>query len=326
MKALITGGSGFTGGHLVKSLLNQNINVRILARPTSKIDNLKKPGIEIVIGDITDKDSVFKAVKGVDKVFHIAAAYREANLPDKAYWDVNYGGTKNIIEACLKYETSRLVHCSTIGVVSSVKNPPSDETTPYSPGDVYQKSKCEAEKEVLKYIKEKKLPASIIRPCAIYGPGDLRLLKMFKIAAKKRTFILGKGKTLFHMVYVDDLVNGFILASEKKEALGEVFIIGGEKYTTLDELFGLISNEFNVPSTKIHIPLLPVEILSTIIEYAYKPFKKEPPLYRRRVAFFKKDRAFDISKAKKILGYKPEFDLQKGIHTTAKWYIENGYI
>ncbi len=326
MKALVTGGSGFTGRNLTKNLLNQNINVRVLSRPTSKINNLKKIGTEIVIGDITDKDSVFKAVKGVDKIFHIAAAFREANLPDKGYWNVNYGGTKNIIEACLKYETSRLVHCSTIGVVSSIKNPPADETTPYNPGDVYQESKCMAEKEVLKYIKEKNLSASIIRPCAIYGPGDFRLLKMFRMIAKKRFFMLGSGNALYHMVYIDDLVNGFILASEKKEAVGEIFIIGGERYTTLNELSRLIAKEFNVPPPRIHLPFKPVEILSTAIERIYKPLKKEPPLYRRRIAFFKKNRAFDISKAKKILGYKPEFSLEKGIHATAKWYIENEYI
>lgn len=326
MKALVTGGSGFTGGHLVKKLLDWNINVRVLARPTSKIDNLKKLGAEIIIGDIIDKDSVFKAVKGMDKVFNIAAAYRESNLPDKAYWDVNFKGTRNIINACLKYEVSRFVYCSTIGVVSSVKNPPADETAPYSPGDVYQESKYAAEKEVLRYVRDKKLPASVVRPCAIYGPGDLRLLKMFRMIAHKKFYMIGSGNALYHMVYIKDLVSGFILASEKKEAIGEVFIIGGERYTTLNELFQIIADEFDVKLPKIHLPLIPVEILSAIIEYIYKPFGKKPPLYRRRIAFFKKNRAFDISKAIRVLGYKPEFDLKTGIHLTAKWYIDNGYI
>jgi len=326
MKVLVTGGTGFTGSHLVKKLISRDINVRVLVRPAGKIDTLKELGAEIVTGDIVDKDSVFKAVDGTDGVFHIAAAFREANLPDKAYWDINYGGTKNIIEACLKYKIPRLVHCSTIGVTSSVKNPPADETTPYSPGDVYQESKCKAEKEVLKYIREKNLPASIIRPCAIYGPGDFRLFKMFKMIAKKRFLMLGKGNALFHMVYIDDLVNSFISASEKRSAVGEIFIIGGEKYTTLNELTGLIAKEFDVPPPKIHLPYKPVEILSAAVEYVYKPFKKEPPLYRRRVAFFKKNRAFDISKAKELLGYSPEFSLERGIHATAKWYTDNGYI
>lgn len=326
MKALVTGGSGFTGENLVKSLLKNNIEVRVLARSTSKVDVIKKQGAEIIIGDITNRDSVFKAVKGTDKVFNIAAAYREVNLPAKAYWDVNFKGTKNIIDACLKYEVSRFVHCSTIGVVSSVKNPPANETAPYSPGDVYQESKCAAEKEVLRYVKDKKLPASVVRPCAIYGPGDLRLLKIFRMIAHKKFYMIGNGNVFYHMVYIKDLVSGFILASEKKGAIGEVFIIGGEQYTTLNKLSQIIACEFDVKLSNLHLPLLPVEILSAIIEYIYKPLRKKPPLYRRRVAFFKKNRAFDISKAKRILGYKPEFDLKTGIHLTAKWYIDNGYI
>ena len=205
---------------------------------------------------------------------------------------------------------------------------PGDEKAPYSPGDVYQESKCAAEKEVLRYIKEKNIPAAIVRPCAIYGPGDMRLLKMFRMVAKRKFFILGSGKALFHMVYIDDLVDGFILCSQKKEAIGKVFIIGGEEYTTLNKLASLIANEFKVAPPKLHIPFLPVEILSAIIEFLYKTLKlkKEPPLYRRRVAFFKKNRAFSISKAKKILDYKPKYDLEKGIHSTAQWYLEHGYI
>jgi nucleoside-diphosphate-sugar epimerase len=211
-------------------------------------------------------------------------------------------------------------------VVSSVKKPLTDEEAPYSPGDIYQESKCMAEKEVLKNARNGKIPASVIRPCAIYGPGDLRLLKMFKRIAEKRFYIIGSGKALYHMVYIDDLVSAFILAAKKKEALGEVFIIGGEKYTTLNGLFSIIAKEFKVELPKFHIPYKPIEILSAIMEYAYKPTGKEPPLFRRRVYFFKKNRAFDISKAKKYLGYKPKYSLEKGIHLTKEWYVDNGYI
>ena len=114
MKILVTGGTGFTGSHLVKKLINENFEVRVLARASSNIESLKESGVEIITGDISDKNTVRKAVKGTEKIFHIAAAYREANLPDKAYWDTNFKGTKNILDACLKYNINRLVHCSTI--------------------------------------------------------------------------------------------------------------------------------------------------------------------------------------------------------------------
>lgn len=328
MKTLVTGATGFTGSHLTKKLLIDGHDVSALVRKDSDSSFLQSLGVKLFYGDITDRQSVFNAVQGADWVFHIAAAYRQANLTDKEFWDVNFEGTKNILDTCVKNRVKRLIHCSTIGLVSSVKNPPADETTPVCPGDVYQESKCAAEFEVLKYVKEKKLPAVVIRPCAIYGPGDLRLLKMFKMISKKRFFFFGNGKVYFHMVYIDDLVDAFLLAAKKDGAVGEVFIIGSENFITLKELAEIIAAEFGVPPPKIHLPYKPFETLSALTEWLYKKLKikKAPPIYRRRVAFFKKSRAFSIDKAKRILGFKPKVDIKTGVHLTAQWYIENGYI
>ncbi len=328
MKVLVTGGTGFAGGHLVKKLSSLGHEVRVLARNTSIIDNKDMPEVELVRGDLTERDKVFAAVEGMDRVFHIGAAYRKANLTSKDFWDTNYQGTRNIIDACVEHKTKRLIHCSTIGLVSSVKIPPADETTEVCPGDAYQDSKCAAEFDVINISKEKGLAATVIRPCAIYGPGDWRLLKMFKMIAKKKFLFFGNGKAYFHMVYIDDLVDAFLLASEKDEAIGEVFIIGGEKYITLNKLAALIADEFNVPVPKLHLPYLPFETAAVIIEALYKflKIKKEPFIYKRRMAFFKKSRAFSIEKAKKLLGYEPKVDLKTGIHLTAKWYMDNGLI
>ena len=328
MKVLVTGGTGFAGGHLVKKLSSLGHEVRVLARKTSIIDNIGLPGVEIVSGDVTQRDRVFAAVKDMDRVFHIAAAYRKANLTQKDFWDTNYQGTRNIIDACVEHKTGRLIHCSTIGLVTSVKHPPADESTAVCPGDDYQKSKCAAEFDVINLSKEKGLAATVIRPCAIYGPGDWRLLKMFKMIAKKRFLFFGNGKAYFHMVYIDDLVDAFLLASEKDEAIGEVFIIGGEKYVTLNELAVFIADEFNVPAPKLHLPYLPFEAAASVIEALYKflKIKKEPFIYKRRMAFYKKSRAFSIEKAKNLLGYEPKVDLKTGIHLTAEWYVNNGFI
>jgi len=329
MKILVTGATGFTGGHLVRKLLEDSKNeLRIIARDEKKAKELKDLGVEVILGDISDKETVFRAVNGTDVVFHVAAAYREAKTDDSYYWDVNFKGTKYILDACLEYGVKRVVHTSTIGLVSSVKNPPSNEEEAYSPGDVYQNSKCEAEKEALRYAREKGLAVSVVRPAAIYGPGDLRMLKMFKMIAKKRWLFFGNGRAYLHMVYIDDLVDGFILCSQKEEAIGQVFIIGGEKYTSLNELSAMIAAEFGVKTPGIHLPYKPVELLAVCVEKIWKLFKikKQPPIYKRRVAFFKKSRAFSIEKAKKLLGYEPKIDLKSGIHKTAHWYIQNGFI
>jgi len=326
MKVLVTGGTGFAGSHLVDRLISDGFEVRVIARNPEKAEKLKEKGVQIVLGSITDKDVVKKAVKGVKQVYHLAANWRTAGVPDKVYWDVNVGGTKNLLEASLEENVKRFVHCSTMGVHGHVDEIPANENTRYNPGDIYQVTKLEGEKLALNFFKEKGLPVSVIRPCAIYGPGDMRLLKMFRAIARRRFVMLGSGKTLYHMVYVTDLAEGFRLAADKEEAIGEAFLIGGEEYVSLNNLEEVIANEVGVSSPKIHFPVWPVELLGTIVEKICIPLKIEPPIYRRRVLFFTKDRAFDVSKAKNILGYRPKVDLKTGIKKTVKWYKENNYL
>src|SRR5680860_189751 len=152
--------------------------------------------------------------------------------------------------------------------------------------------------------------------------------KMFKMIAEKRWIFFGNGRAYLHTVYIDDLVDGFILCSQKEEAIGQVFIIGGEKYISLNELSALIAAEFNVKTPKIHVPYKPIELLAVCVEKTWKllKIKSQPPIYKRRVAFFKKSRAFSIEKARTLLGYTPKVDLKTGIHLTSQWYIQNGYI
>lgn len=326
MKVLVTGGTGFAGNHLVNRLISDGFKVKVIARSSKKAEKLKERGVEIILGDITDKDVVKKAVNGVKKVYHLAANWRTAGVSDEVYWNVNVGGTRNLLEASIRENVERFVHCSTMGVHGHVDEIPSNENTRYNPGDIYQVTKLEGEKLALNFYKEKGLPVSVIRPCAIYGPRDMRLLKMFKAIAKKRFIMLGSGETLYHMVYVTDLAEGFRLAADKEEAIGEPFLIGGEEYVSLNKLAEMIAKEIGVSPPKIHFPVWPVELLGTIVEKICIPLKIEPPIYRRRVLFFTKDRAFDISKAKNILGYKPKVDLKTGIKNTVKWYKDNSYL
>ncbi len=328
MKVFVTGGSGFAGSHLVKRLITDGHEVTALARKTSNIKEIREAGAKIAFGDITDSQVISDSIKDMDWVFNIAAAYRQESIPDKQFWDVNFESVKTIIEACLKHDVKRIVHCSTIGVVTTVKDPPGSEASEICPGDTYQRSKCAAELEVIQAAKEKGLPASVIRPCAIYGPGDTRMLKFFRMIARKRFIFFGNGKAYLHTVFVENLVDGFILAATKEEAIGEVFIIGDEKYVSLNELAALVASEFGVPVPKIHLPYKPFELLAASVEFIYKrlKIKKEPPIYKRRMAFFKKSRAFSIDKASKLLGYRPKIDLETGIRLTAEWYKKNGYI
>ena len=160
----------------------------------------------------------------------------------------------------------------------------------------------------------------------MYGPGDRRMLKLFR-AIKKRYFtMIGNGDVLFQPAYINDVVNGFVLCLRNKQAIGEAFIIGGEEYLPLKKLVDLIAMELNVRRPTLKLPLSAVLCLASICERIFVPLGIEPPLHRRRVSFFQNNRAFRIEKAKKTLGYKPEVTLQQGIHKTIQWYADERWL
>ena len=327
MRILVTGATGFTGKNLVRHLCKLDKKVRVIVRDKSKFEDLTCTyNIDVVEGSIADPDIVNKAMKGIRKVFHVAAIFRTAGISDQVYWDTHVKGTELLMAAALKEGVEKFVHTSTVGVHGDVGHELANEESPYSPGDIYQVTKLEAEKKVHKFYKEKGLPLVVIRPTAIYGPGDLRLLKLFKIASHKISIVLGKGNIKYHMVYIDDLIQGYLLASEVKEAVGEAFIIGGDEIYSLNELLGTISETLKTSKRKIHLPVKPFQILGSIMEKIFIPLGISPPIYRRRVDFFTKSRSFDISKAKRILKYQPKFSIHDGIKSTADWYKENGYL
>lgn len=326
MKILVTGATGFTGSHLARRLVSRGHPVRCIVRSSSNYKILEKAGCEIVLGDIRDIASVEKAVSGVEIIFNIAAMFRTWGLPESVYYETHVLGPKNLLDAGLKNNIKRFIHCSTIGVHSSIKYPPGDENSPYNPSDVYQKTKLEGEQLVLKYYKEKKAPIVIIRPAGIYGPEDMRFVKLFKSIARKRFVMIGNGKTFWHPVYIEDLVTGFELAMTRPGIEGEAFILGGPEYLSLNELVKHIADALNVPCPKLHIPAKPIQIAGTLCELICKPFGIIPPLFRSRVDFFVKTRAFNISKAKQLLGYSPKYDIIQGIKLTAQWYKDNNLL
>lgn len=295
---------------------------------TEKTDYLQSLGVEIRFGDITNKKTVNEAVRNIEVVYHLAAAgFRKIAVPKEFYWNVNVSGTKNILDASVKENVERFVHCSTVGVLGHVSNPPADESYPYNPGDLYQETKCEGEKLALQYFHDKELPGVIVRPCGIYGPGDTRILRLFRAIYHGTFIMIGKGDVSYHLVYIDDLIEGFEICGQKKEALGEIYILGGDEVPSLKQLVSVIAKALDVPVPTKRFPLVwPVWLAGWVCEAVYKPFGAEPPVFRRRVDVFRKNRSFDISKAKNELGYNPNVNLETGIRTTANWYKKQGWL
>lgn len=321
-KVLVTGATGFTGGYLCDALVEKGYRVRALSLESQDYSPLEKMGIDVAVGDLTKKETLAPAVKDIDIVFHIAAIFREQDVPNQYFYDVNVDGTKNLLEASVEAGVKRFVHCSTVGVQGEIKNPPAAEDAPYNPGDVYQRSKVEGEKLALKFFEENDIEGVVFRPVGIYGPGDMRFLKIFKFVNSGKFRMIGDGEVLYHLTYVTDLAEGIILCGEKSEAVGEIFTLGGNEYVTLNEYVKLLAEVLGVPAPRSRIPVWPVWFAGLLCEMVCYPFRIQPPIFRRRVDFFIKDRAFDISKAKKLLGYNPKVDLKTGLKRTADWYRE----
>jgi len=326
VRVLVTGATGFTGGHLARTLAARGDTVRALVRDPRRGADLTAAGVELAPGDLTDRAALDRAARGVEVIYHIAAIYRQAGLPDAAYRAVNAAAVRSVIEAAANAGARRVVHCSTVGVHGDIEHPPANETAPLRPGDIYQVTKVEGEAIARAAAEDTGIEVTIARPTGIYGPGDRRLLKLFRGVARRRFVVLGDGKIYYHLTYVDDLVEGFRLCAEVTAAAGRTYILAGAEVTTLEELIARVAEAAQVPPPRLHLPVWPFWTAGAICEALCTPLGVEPPLYRRRVDFFTKSRAFDISRARTELGFAPKIGLNEGIRRTLAWYKQEGWL
>jgi len=326
MRVALTGASGYTGGHVLSALRARGDAVAALVRPASVTAQLRASGAELVEGDLADAGALARLVARADAVLHVAAVFRTAGHPDRHYRDVNVEGTRRLLEAAVAAGVRRFVHTSTVGIYGDVRRPPADETAPPAPSDVYQETKAEADALALSFQRERGLPVAVVRPGAIYGPGEQRLLKLFRAIARGRYAIVGSGRPFYHPVYVDDLVAGMLLALERPEAVGEGFILAGPRYVSQRELAEVIARATGGRVLPFRLPAAPLQWAGSLCEALCVPLGVEPPIHRRRVDFWTKSRAFSIDKARRLLGYAPRVDLEEGVARTVASYRELGWL
>ena len=323
MKVLVTGATGFLGSHLVDRLLAQGDEVHVLTRKTSNLRWLKDKPVIYHEGDVTGTfDNILKAVSGVDLVFHVAGIIQA--LHEDSYFKANAFGTKQILDACMQNKNiKRIVIVTSLAAHGPGRDMTTlaRETDPCYPVNPYGASKLEAEKIASEYMS--RLPITIIRPPAIYGPRDEQFLSLFKMVSSGIVFLPGMSKKIINASFVGDIVSGMILASQHPAAIGETFFIGDSQNYSWEEAAQVFAKVLKKNIIIIPLPSPLVYAAACVADLISHVTGKLLPLNWDNVTnFIQKNWMMDISKAQKILGYQPQMSLEKGIETTYQYLLE----
>ena len=322
MRAFVTGGSGFIGGHLIASLLGRGFKVRALVHRTPlRLD----AGVETIQGDICDWELLKDALAGTDILFHLASALGASTIGREEFRRINALGTESVLEAARSAGVGRAVHLSSAGVFGAVKKGETAfESTPPAPVTVYDRTKLEGEQAALRLAREG-LNVVTVRPGWAYGPGDRRTFKLIKAICRGRFLMAGRGNGLQTPVYIDDLVRGVLAALEKGKS-GEVYHLAGAEILTIREMVGGIAAACGTRVPRLYLPALPARLAALFLDALFSPLRREPPLGRSKLSFFLHSKPLSIDKARRDLGYAPEVPFKTGIENAVSWYRSQGWL
>lgn len=312
---LITGGSGFIGIHIARQLVSRGEAVRILDLAAPEGD-LPQGSWEFVRADVRDRDRVIEACRGVRRVFHIAALV-PISKAGRAFWDVNVGGTRNVLDGALRHGVRKILHMSSSAVLGVRRPSPLDETAPPDPIGLYARSKADGEALCLDY-RMKGLDISIVRPRTVIGPGRLGIFSILFdwIRAGKAIYIIGRGTNRIQFVEVSELADACIRMTERTP--NEIFHLGTDRFGTLrDDLGALIAHAGSTSRIRsipaaLAVPLLrglDASHLSPLADWHYYTYHKD---------FF-----FDVAKARTLLGWQPRLSNAEALAASYDWYTAN---
>ena len=323
MKTLVTGGTGFIGGHLVKALVGSGRDVRCLVRETSNTKPLEELGVDLVYGDILDKDSLKDALNGVNIVYHLAGEVFSKRSDD--FFKINVNGTRNLLEVCLHEKIQKFIYFSSIAAVGP--NPHRDiilnEESPCNPISPYGKSKHEAEEILLRYVKEYDLPGIIIRLPIVYGPGISPLSRvsvMLKMVLSGKVRMIGDGNNTICLCYIASLIQGVLMAEKKSKAKGDIYFFADPKPYTLNEIIQKIAQKEGMELSQRHIPIWLASKVVRMATVLGRVFNFSLPFHPNIVKEATHNWVNSISKAKEELGYSSKGELKDGFGVTIDWF------
>jgi len=320
--ALVTGINGFIGSNLAERLLNEGWKVRGLVRKTSDLKFLKGLDIEYYYGDITEPNTLDEPMKGVYQVFHVAALSSDWGHYEKFY-KINVEGTLNVAKAAHKASVERMVYISTVAMYGFGRLNVKESDEKLHTDFPYCQTKRLAEEKVMDFVKESGLRLTAVKPGNVYGVKDHTFIEKYLDALEsgKAGYVDG-GKRKTCPVYVENLVDGIMLASQKEEAIGETFFITDGMDITWKEFTDKLADEMNLKRPTSSFPFFLAYAVAFVMEFIYTALDtKEPPILTRyRIFNGGKDYTFSIEKARKILGYEPKIQFEEAIKRTVNWY------
>lgn len=314
MNILVTGATGFIGKNLVGRLLKERYDLTCLVRRTSNVDFLKTQNVALVTADITNAGEVNKIFSEIkpEIVFHCAAGVMEKD--ENVLYKANAEGTRNICRACLDNNIKKLIYVSSVAVISGNTQVPLGDDLPYKASNTYGRSKIEAERIAVEF-RDKGLRVSILRPCMVYGEDEPhaldRILQLIKARRIPILDVAGMDSKL-NLVYIDNVVQALMLAFKNDRAARGTFVIADPDIITLRKFLEILYDELNGD----HPPVVP--------GWLVRPLMIIPPIGRGIKRFFK-DRVYDITPARKILGYAPGISTEEALRKTVRyWKIKTG--
>jgi nucleoside-diphosphate-sugar epimerase len=329
MRIFLTGGSGFIGSRLAP-LATQNGHAVTVVSPINtpaekaRCDALTKAGIKLVIAPLEDSAVIARELQGQDAVIHLAAAQHEAEEPESYFYRVNVEGTRSLLELATKAGVRRFVHGSTIGVYGSAAAGSLDEQSPLAPDNPYGRTKAAAE-QVVEQL-DSPMEWAIVRISETYGPGDMRLLKLFRGIKKGRYLTVGNGENIHQLIYVDDLSRGLLAACTAPGVLKQTVVLAGTEKLTTNDMVSAVGEAVGNRKKFPHSPLWPFVLAAAVFESTFSPLGLKPPLHRRRLDFFRKSFFFSNAKAEQTLNFRPQVGFREGARLTAQWYQANGFL
>ncbi|MBN1522103.1 MAG: NAD-dependent epimerase/dehydratase family protein [Candidatus Aureabacteria bacterium] len=338
MKILITGATGFIGSHLAESLKRDGHDVRCLHLKGDNTGFLKELGCELVEGDLRDRNSLDKAVRGAEIVYHLAALSRyDATLGDEDYYCMNVEATRVLLQLGRTHGIRTFIYVSSIeGRGISQDGKPLTENSPSHPRNIYGKTKFQGEEVCRGFFRRYHMDVRIAIPPTTYGPREYLILqRIFRPVSRGFFILFGKGEALIEFCYIKNQIDGIKRILEKGRA-GESYIISDERPYAFREVIEEMARQMNKKVFLLKIPYWAAWTVAVFFELSSRIFKfypfyvKEtgrPPLSRPTLQWAVKSAVFcDIAKAKRELGYKPPFSLSHGLSETIQWYRENGLL